>query len=249
MMKDKIKTAIERIKTFEHPEKMYCAFSGGKDSIVIKTLLSMSGVPYDSHYNNTTIDPPELVRFIRKHHSDVEIIKPKEPFLKRLVYKGFPLRQARWCCEEFKEGGGEGRLVVTGIRWAESTQRKNRKMVEQCLRSANKRYLNVIIDWTDADVWNFIRGEGLPYCGLYDEGWKRLGCIMCPMSGKTRVWEAKRYPKYTRAFIKAFERLYAKKKSEGKTTCDRWSSGEDMFYWWLYEKKYEQYKAQPVLFE
>ncbi|GAH28018.1 unnamed protein product, partial [marine sediment metagenome] len=67
---DKVQTAIDRLKQFEPPEGYYLAFSGGKDSIVIKELADMAGVSYDAHYNNTTIDPPELVYFIKDIYPD-----------------------------------------------------------------------------------------------------------------------------------------------------------------------------------
>lgn len=53
------------------------AFSGGKDSVVIKALAEEAGVPVKWHYNVTTIDPPELLSFIKENHSDVEWVKPK----------------------------------------------------------------------------------------------------------------------------------------------------------------------------
>ena len=66
-----IEKTVERLRIYEPPEGYYLAFSGGKDSIVIKKLAEMADVKYDVHYNVTTIDPPDLVRFIRKHHKDV----------------------------------------------------------------------------------------------------------------------------------------------------------------------------------
>lgn len=48
---DKVETAIQRLQTFEPPEGYYLAFSGGKDSVVIKSLADMAGVKYDAHYN------------------------------------------------------------------------------------------------------------------------------------------------------------------------------------------------------
>ena len=48
---DKVTRSIERLKTFEPPEGYYLAFSGGKDSVVIKHLADMAGVKYDAHYN------------------------------------------------------------------------------------------------------------------------------------------------------------------------------------------------------
>jgi phosphoadenosine phosphosulfate reductase len=160
------------------------------------------------------------------------------------------MRQRRWCCVYLKEGGGAGRRVVTGVRWAESQQRKNRKSVEHCTKDASKIYINPIIDWTDEDVWRFIKENKMPYCKLYDEGWKRIGCLLCPMAGKHRLVEAERYPKYTNAFKCAFVKLYNKRKAEGKTSVDHWKNGEEMFYWWLNEdkKKFDN-PDQQVMFE
>lgn len=73
--KDKVQTAIERLKVFEPEEGYYLAFSGGKDSVVVKALANMAGVKYDAHYNVTTVDPPELVQFIKEKHPDVILKK------------------------------------------------------------------------------------------------------------------------------------------------------------------------------
>ena len=62
---NKVEVAIQRIKTFEPEEGYYLAFSGGKDSIVCKELLTMAGVKFESYYNHTTVDPPELIYYIR----------------------------------------------------------------------------------------------------------------------------------------------------------------------------------------
>lgn len=62
---DKVQVAIKRLQTFEPPDGYYLAFSGGKDSVCIKALADMAGVKYDAHYNYTTVDPPELVQFVK----------------------------------------------------------------------------------------------------------------------------------------------------------------------------------------
>lgn len=226
--------ALERLKEFEPVEGYYLAFSGGKDSIVIKQLAKESGVKFDAHYSVTTIDPPELIYFIRDHHADVIFDRPEIPFLTRLPKKGFPLRHRRWCCDEYKKRGGHGRKVLTGIRADESNQRKNRRMVEICLKDMTRTMIHPIIDWTEKDVWNFIEDRKLPYCSLYDEGWKRLGCLFCPMDSKENKKKvSERYPNYTRAFIRSFEKLYQDRKTRGLTSVDRWPTGRDMFYWWI----------------
>lgn len=56
-----------------------------------------------------------------------------------------------------------------------------RRQVEVC-QLKGKRVLNPIIDWTEDEVWNFIRKYHLPYCCLYDQGFCRIGCIGCPLA-------------------------------------------------------------------
>jgi phosphoadenosine phosphosulfate reductase len=244
---DKVQTAIERLKHFEPPEGYYLAFSGGKDSIVIKELADMSGVKYDSHYSVTTIDPPELIYFIREYYSDVQWVRPKVPFLVKLSTKGFPQRHRRWCCELYKENGGNGRRVITGIRWAESYNRKSRKIFEHCFaggyKSKNKTFVNPIIDWTNDDVWEFIRERRLKYCQLYDEGWQRIGCLFCPMATKWRTVGVERYPCYVKSFIRAFEKLH----KTGRKSMKRWKNGEEMFWWWLNENQESEDPAQQIM--
>ncbi len=88
---------------------------------------------------------------------------------------------------------------------------EGRRMFENCTLKG-KKVVNAIIEWSDKDVWEFIRTYNIPYCKLYDEGWKRIGCLMCPSAGKHRIVEKNRYPKITANFIKAFEKLYEKNK-------------------------------------
>ena len=116
--KDKVQVAIDRLRLYEPPEGYYLAFSGGKDSVVIKALADMAGVKYDAHYQHTSVEPPELVRFVREHHSDVSIEWNKDKDGNRITMwnlipqKYFPpTRIARYCCQALKEHGGMGRAV------------------------------------------------------------------------------------------------------------------------------------------
>lgn len=67
----KLEIAIQRLKSFEPPEGYFLAFSGGKDSQCIYHLAQMAGVKFDAHYHVTSVDPPELIYFIREHYPDV----------------------------------------------------------------------------------------------------------------------------------------------------------------------------------
>jgi phosphoadenosine phosphosulfate reductase len=118
-VRDKVTDAIERIRGYA-PLAGHggyrLAFSGGKDSVVILELCKMAGVKFEAHHSLTTIDPPELVQFIR-NTPGVIIDRPEKSFFELLITHGFPLRHKRWCCAKLKEGGGKGRLVITGVRW------------------------------------------------------------------------------------------------------------------------------------
>lgn len=247
--RDKVAESIGFLRDHEPEEGYYLAFSGGKDSICIKEIADMAGVNYDAHYNVTTIDPPELVYFIRQHHVDVKFEHPGKPLLVKMIDKQFPpLRHQRWCCEIYKEANGGGRRIITGIRRAESNKRAKRRAVEFCFRDSTKLYINPILHWSDDDVWEFIKERGLPYCKLYDEGWKRIGCLFCPMAGKRRMAEAERYPNYVKLFIRHFEKLYEWRKLNGKPLIN-WNSGEEMFWWWMDSKRKCEAPDQTVLFE
>lgn len=256
---DKVQVAIDRLRSFEPSDGYWLAFSGGKDSIVIKELANMANVKYDAHYNLTTVDPPELVQYIRREHPDVIFDLPKESMWQLIVRKGVPpMRHMRYCCEALKEGGGDGRVVVTGVRWAESVNRKknrglvnigtkknqiilnndndeSRRMVESCY-TKQKTLVNPIIDWTDADVWTFIEARNLPYCELYDQGFSRLGCIGCPLQGSQgMIRDFERWPKYKDAYIRAFDRAIKRRIADGLGSM--FTNGQEQFDWWVTGKK------------
>ena len=42
--------------------------------------------------------------------------------------------------------------------------------------------VNPIIDWTFQDIWEYIDDRNIDYNPMYDNGYKRVGCIGCPMA-------------------------------------------------------------------
>lgn len=247
--------------------------SGGKDSSVCVHLAERAGIPFEVMHNHTTADAPETVYFIRQ---DLRRLEDKgiKCFVNMPVYKGVrtsmwnlipqklmpPTRLVRYCCSVLKERGGAGRFITTGVRWAESTKRKNtrgiyetmpsdptkkmilnndnddrRRLFETCTIKA-KRVCNPIIEWTDADVWDYIEAEKIPVNPLYGCGFSRVGCIGCPMAGTAgRQREFARYPKYQEMYIRAFDRMLEERQRRGKMQGS-WragTTGRDVFHWWM----------------
>ena len=291
-LKEKVDMSIDRLRHFEriqhihNSDSYYLAFSGWKDSCVTKWLMDMAGVKYDAHYRVTSVDPPELVQFIKENHKDVELDIPKYGNRRGPEWEGKPItmwnlipwklmpptRLVRYCCDFLKESGGDGRLAVTGVRWAESNNRAkhqgiatiygadvdddiaespyfrltgnrgavlvndndgSRQLLDACV-TRHKTVLNPIIDWTDEDIWEFIRAENIPICDLYYDGFKRLGCIGCPMAQtKQRQKEFARWPKYKAAYLRAFTKMLAERNSRGKIGGGGWQTTEDVWHWWM----------------
>lgn len=239
--------AIGRLQQFEaealdmHADGYYLAYSGGKDSDVILHLAHRAGVRFSAHHNLTTADAPETVYHVRAH-AEVAIEKPKLSMWALIRKKGQPPRRtSRYCCESQKERGGAGRFVVLGLRWQESGRRTKRRLVEACYKDRTKRFLSPIIDWTTADVWEYIHSNHISYNPLYDEGFKRVGCVLCPMS-RDVARDLARFPRICAAWERAV-------KATWNRGDERWPTREAYWQWWLDRDAPSSSDPSPVLFE
>ena len=109
----------------------YLAFSGGKDSQALFHMTQLAGVKFCGHMNLTSVDPPEVIRFVKKNYPEVELIKPGKSIFQHAIEKQIlPTMRVRWCCAEYKETAGAGKVTLIGIRKAESSRRAKRNEVE-----------------------------------------------------------------------------------------------------------------------
>jgi phosphoadenosine phosphosulfate reductase len=271
--------AIERLKMASvmslkyYGQPLLVTYSGGKDSDVSLELTIRSGIPFEVQNSHTTADAPDTVRHIKRKFYELElkgikctITKPSYQGNRVSMWSLIPLklmpptRIVRYCCQVLKEGAGDGRMITTGVRWDESSQRatrgdmeiigstkKNkiiltndndvqRRFFEKCELRA-KSVCNPIIEWTNSDVWDFIHSEKVICNPLYCMGFDRVGCIGCPMASKKRYFEFSIYPKYRNLYIHAFDRMIQERLRRGLET--QWKYGEEVFQWWMNEDPYQ----------
>lgn len=251
--KEKEKISIERCIEYQNrnsKKKNILGFSGGKDSLVTYMILVKSGIDFEPIYSLTSVDPPELVYFI-KFTFNKWAKENGYPIVKFSRYKKWtkgenegkmktmwtlignraipPTRLTRYCCSDLKENTGEaGDTVYTGVRWEESKARSQRSMVGFWMK---KICVRPIIDWTEYEVWSYILENNIPYCCLYDQGWNRLGCIGCPLSSNQKR-ELALYPNYKKLYLRAFDRMIEYRKSKSMRD-DGWKTGQDIYDWWV----------------
>lgn len=247
---------------YDAEDGFFLAFSGGKDSQALYHVAKMAGVKFRAHINWTSVDPPQVVRFVRKHYPDVVGHAPSQSIFDLAVDKGIlPSMRIRWCCAELKESAGAGKVTLIGIRAQESARRAKRNEVEvtnkqfsgsidqfaewqekvikakenklikkmqregkkvnedyfsvnqqdqvRCINGKDSILVSPIFEWSEADVWYFLdEVVKVPHCELYDMGYRRIGCIMCPMSSyKQKIREERDFPHVKRGWIKAIKAI------------------------------------------
>lgn len=161
---DKTEIAIKRLKTFEPPEeRFWLAFSGGRDSQVVYDLCKKAGVKFEAHYSVTSVDPPELLHFIKQYYPEVVWDTPHDSEGNRISMWNLipkkrmpPTRVVRYCCEKFKESSGKGRVTITGVRWAESSNRMaNQGIITFPQKKTAKKMEDMGVNFTET-----VRGGG-----------------------------------------------------------------------------------------
>lgn len=111
---------------------------------------------------------------------------------------------------------------------------ETRQFVEDCYRTTST-LINPIIDWSDDDVWQFLKHYGCQANPLYQCGSKRIGCIGCPLGGyKAQKKELAQYPKYRAAYVRAFDKMLKRRQERGLLSYTNfWTDAESVMRWWV----------------
>ena len=269
-MQSKMETSIATIQKAAKLAQNYTgkplvvAFSGGKDSQTVYHLAEAAGVEFKAVYSATTIDPPEVVRFIRQQYPNVKISVPKMSFWQLAEnIRMLPNRHMRYCCSILKEQTSPGRVTLTGVRREESAKRAKRQVLDinkkprqfdefergdkidvQCFgKGKEKITVNPILDWTETDVWRYLNNVvSVPHCELYDQGRSRVGCLFCPMKrSKEIVDDMQRYPHQ-------FNRLKKTVAKIAETSKEFPNDPQAFLEWWLSDKSVQEFKAARLSF-
>lgn len=67
---------------------------------------------------------------------------------------------------------------ITGQRRAQSTTRAELHVQEDDAAHAMTKF-NPLADWSEQDVWDYIRANDVPYNALHDQGYPSIGCEPC----------------------------------------------------------------------
>lgn len=100
---------------------------------------------------------------------------------------------------------------------------------------------NPIYKFTDTDIWDYISKNNMKVNPLYAKGYKRVGCVGCPMAGKHRNKEFADYPTYKTNFIRLCDYIL----SHDNNIKYDFRNGEEYFRWWI-EENYKQLRFEDL---
>ncbi|ENN95952.1 hypothetical protein J422_04900 [Methanocaldococcus villosus KIN24-T80] len=181
-----IKNSYEKIK-----KPVIVAYSGGKDSLVtlILTLKALKKENVEVIFIDTGLEFPETLKNIEEVENffNIEIKRLEaENFWEKIKEYGIPSRDYRWCSEVCKLNPlkeylkDREVLSFVGIRKYESFSRAKKRLIYRNTYIKNQINALPIFHWTALHVWIYILKEGAPYNKLYEKGFDRVGCYICP---------------------------------------------------------------------
>ncbi|MDU9377063.1 Cysteine desulfurase [Methanocorpusculaceae archaeon Sp1] len=184
-LKNMERTAVREIKqNLGLAPVANCSFSGGKDSTAVWQIAQKAGVT-DAFFIDTGLEFPETVEFVKSQN--VRMIQKAGDFWQAVEKAGPPGKDHRWCCKLLKLNPLKVHLAETGPcvtvqgnRWYESWSRASLDAVSQNPNNPMQINLSPIRSWRALDVFLYLWLREVPYNSLYERGYERIGCYLCP---------------------------------------------------------------------
>ena len=184
-LKNMERTAVREIRqNLSLKPTINCSFSGGKDSTAVWHIAQKAGVE-KAFFIDTGLEFPETIEFVKAQN--VEFISKAGNFWQAVEKAGPPAKDHRWCCKLLKlnplkvhlNETGEC-LTVQGNRWYESWNRAELEAVTQNPNNPLQLNISPIRSWRALDVFFYLWLKEVPYNPLYEMGYERIGCYLCP---------------------------------------------------------------------
>lgn len=165
-------------------DKIAITYKGGKDSTVLISIVRRlyGEVPFPLFFNDTTLEFKEVYDFIDKivKKWNLNLIKMVHSAKELKKYhKESDIRRKKELLTEMKISSMNRALKIhgfkafmVGIRRDEHKARKKEKYFSP---RDNHMRIHPILHFTEKDIWNYIRQFKIPYCSLYDKGYRSLG--------------------------------------------------------------------------
>lgn len=105
------------------------------------------------------------------------------------------------------------------------------ELIKAC-KSNKDTIVNPIYRFLECEIWDYVAEHNVKMNPLYARGYKRIGCIGCPLGGeKSMKKELNDYPKYKDNYIRAFDRMIKSRKQRGMK-CN-FNNGKEVLRWWV----------------
>ncbi|MFN0041246.1 MAG: phosphoadenylyl-sulfate reductase [Burkholderiales bacterium] len=185
---------VERLAgiTSEFQNVVFASSLGAEDMVLADAILSR-GLPIAIFSLDTGRLPSEtldlLVRVRNRYGYDIEVVRPQAAAVGRYVaehglnamYESVELRKR--CChlrkvEPLKRALAGRDAWITGLRRAQSVTRTELPLRERDHTHGLTKF-NPLADWSEAEIWDYIRSRDVPYNALHDRGYPSIGCEPC----------------------------------------------------------------------
>jgi len=182
---------LERVAR-EHAPAVFASSLAAED-MVLTDLILKAGLPIGIFSLETGRLHPETLAVldaVKAHYGhDIALYRPQAALVDEYVgknglnafYDSVEMRKA--CCQVRKvEPLGRAlagkKAWITGQRRAQSTTRAELAVQEDDTAHGMQKF-NPLADWSEQDVWDYIRANQVPYNALHDRGYPSIGCEPC----------------------------------------------------------------------
>jgi phosphoadenosine phosphosulfate reductase len=169
------------------------ASSLAAEDMVLTDLILKAGLPIGIFSLDTGRLHPETLAVVdavkARYDYDITLYHPNAQAVDEYVatnglnafYNSVEMRRA--CCairkvEPLGRALAGNKAWVTGQRRAQSTTRAE-LAVEEADEAHGMTKFNPLADWSEQDVWDYIRANDVPYNALHDQGFPSIGCAPC----------------------------------------------------------------------